>query len=226
MLLSTTLALARYNITGGNWPGHGCKFVDCQIHVTPFYPDGYVEQAQDDQKVLRQNVVKVYGRDASKVCCCCVPFTLIDPDCRYLVQVGHKYWVDAFWQSAKGKLRSVPKRGLRYFFHPHWSGKEKQLFERVPDDSKYMSKSGGHINEAKACFDAYLRVKTLADIDDIRKGRVPDPYMFLHYASSKRFANPTAKRFADPNRRLNSIKVVDFPGTPCRCSTCKARKAR
>ena len=107
-------------------------------------------------------------------------------------------------------LCSVPERGLRYFFHPHWHGKEAHLFERVPDDSKRMSPSGGHIHEAKACFGAYLQVQTLDDIHNIQRGHMPDPYMFLHYASSKRFTNPNLKQ----------ITVVDFPGTPCRCSTC------
>ena len=87
------LYLRRRKVTDGNWPGPGCPDSDCQRHVTPFYPKGYLAGAFDEaEKKQRQHIVDFYGQDARRVCRCCVPNTLVDTDCRYLVQIGHKYW--------------------------------------------------------------------------------------------------------------------------------------
>jgi hypothetical protein len=100
----------RQRITGHGWPGPGCRTKDCQVRVTPFYPNGYLAQAGDEAaKKERERVVKFFGQDPSRVCCCCLSLSLslspydkslslsiaqlqVPMDHRYLIQIGHKYW--------------------------------------------------------------------------------------------------------------------------------------
>ena len=64
----------RQRITGHGWPGPGCLTKDCQVRVTPFYPNGYLAQAGDEAaKKERERVVKFFGQDLSPL-----------PNCKFL----------------------------------------------------------------------------------------------------------------------------------------------